>query len=168
MRVTLWLTVRMLDRIVFVRYVEETEPPWDRGDVPWIVRIAVRWAITVLAFIIAEWFVNAVFDADRFFLIGTEATLLAPAIFVVVRAILRPLLVFITCPLQIITLGLFIFVVNALILLFTEEVCDWFGVKFSIDGFWPAFVGALVISGVSFAISRLLRRNPFGPGRRLL
>jgi len=164
----LWLTVRMLDRIVFVRYVEETEPPWDRGDVPWIIRIAVRWAITVLAFIIAEWFVNLVYDPDRFFLVGTEATLLAPVIFVAVRAVLRPLLVFITCPLQIITLGLFIFVVNALILLFTEEVCDWFGVKFSIDGFWPAFVGALVISGVSFAISRLLRRNPFGPGRRLL
>jgi putative membrane protein len=167
MRFSLWLTVRMLDRIVFVRYVEETEPPWDRGDVPWIIRIAVRWAITILAFIIAEWVVNALFDRNRFFLIGTEATLLAPAIFVIVRAILRPLLVFLTCPLQIITLGLFIFVVNALILLFTEEVCDWFGIKFTIDGFWPAFVGALVISGVSFAISRLVRRNPFGPGRRL-
>jgi putative membrane protein len=158
----------MLDRVVFVRYVEETEPPWDQGNVPWIVRIAVRWVITVLAFIIAEWVVNALYDPNRFFLIGTEATLLAPAFFVAVRAILRPILVFLTCPLQIITLGLFIFVVNALILLFTEEVCDWFDIKFAIDGFWPAFVGALVISGVSFAISRLLRRNPFGKGRRLL
>jgi putative membrane protein len=158
----------MLDRIVFVRYVEETEPPWDHGNVPWIVRIAVRWAITVVAFIVAEWFVNGVFERDRFFLIGTEATLLAPAIFVVVRAVLRPLLLFLTCPLQIITLGLFIFVVNALILVFTEEVCDWFDIKFAIDGFWPAFVGALAISAVSFAISRLLRRNPLGRGRRLL
>jgi len=158
----------MRDRIVFVRYVEETEPPWDQGNVPWIVRVAVRWAITVLAFIIAEWFVNELFERDRFFLIGTEATLIAPAIFVVVRGILRPILVFLTCPLQLITLGLFIFVVNALILVFTEEVSGWFGVEFSIDGFWPAFIGALVISGVSFAISRLLRRNPFGPGRKLL
>jgi len=158
----------MGDRITIVRYVEETEPPWDRGDVPWIVRIAVRWGITVVAFAIAEWFVNGVFDRDRFFLIGTEATLLAPAFFVAVRAILRPILIFLTCPLQIITLGLFIFVVNALILVFTEEVCDWFGIDFAIDGFWPAFVGALVISAVSFAISRLLRRNPLGPGRRLL
>ena len=168
MRFALWLTVRMLDRIVLVRYVEETEPPWDRGDVPWIIRIAVRWAITVLAFIIAEWLVNAVYNPDRFFLVGTEATLLAPAIFVAVRAVLRPLLIFLTCPLQIITLGLFIFVVNALILVFTEEVCDWFSIDFVIDGFWAAFIGALVISGVSFAISRLVRRNPFGPGRRLL
>ena len=158
----------MLDRIVFVRYVEETEPPWDQGNVPWIVRIAVRWAITVVAFIVAEWLVNELFDRDRFFLIGTEATLLAPAIFVVVRALLRPLLLLLTCPLQIITLGLFIFVVNALILVFTEEVCDWFSIKFAIDGFWPAFVGALVISAVSFAISRVLRRNPLGRGRKLL
>ena len=158
----------MLDRIVFYRYVEETEPPWDQPNVPWIVRIAVRYVITVLAFIIAEWAVNALYDPNRFFLTGTEATILAPAFFVAVRAVLRPILVFLTCPLQIITLGLFIFVVNALILLFTEEVCDWFGIDFAIDGFWPAFVGALVISGVSFAISRLLRRNPFGPGRRLL
>jgi putative membrane protein len=158
----------MRDQVIFYRYVEETEPPWDQGNVPWIVRIAVRYVITVLAFVIAEWFVNAVFDRDRFFLIGTEATLLAPAIFVAVRAVLRPILVILTCPLQLITLGLFIFVVNALILVFTEEVCDWFDIKFVIDGFWPAFIGALVISGVSFAISRLLRRNPFGPGRRLL
>jgi putative membrane protein len=158
----------MRDQVIIYRYIEETEPPWDQGNVPWIVRIAVRWAITVLAFIIAESFVNLVYDPDRFFLVGTEATLLAPAIFVAVRAVLRPLLVFLTCPLQIITLGLFIFVVNALILVFTEEVCDWFGIKFAIDGFWAAFIGALVISGVSFAISRLLRRNPFGPGRKLL
>lgn len=158
----------MLDRIVVNRYVEETEPPWDHGDVPWIVRILVRWGLTVVAFIVAEWFVNAVFDRDRFFLIGTTATLVAPAIFVVVRAVLRPLLIFLTCPLQIITLGLFIFVVNALILVFTEEVCDWFDVKFAVDGFWPAFVGALAISAVSFAISRLLRRNPLGRGRKLL
>ena len=158
----------MRDQVIIYRYIEETEPPWDQGNVPWIIRIAVRWVITVLAFIIAEWVVNALYDPNRFFLIGTEATLLAPAFFVVVRAILRPILVLLTCPLQIITLGLFIFVVNALILLFTEEVCDWFDIKFAIDGFWPAFVGALVISGVSFAISRLLRRNPFGQGRRLL
>jgi putative membrane protein len=158
----------MRDQVIIYRYIEETEPPWDQGNVPWIVRIAVRWVMTVLAFIIAEWVVNALYDPNRFFLIGTEATILAPAFFVAVRAILRPILVFLTCPLQIITLGLFIFVVNALILLFTEEVCDWFEIKFAIDGFWPAFVGALVISGVSFAISRLLRRNPFGKGRRLL
>ena len=47
-----------MSRIVWVRYLDETEPPWDQGDVPWIVRILVRWAITIVAFLAAEWFVN--------------------------------------------------------------------------------------------------------------
>ncbi|TMB97435.1 MAG: phage holin family protein [Chloroflexi bacterium] len=156
-----------MSRIVWVRYLDETEPPWDQGDVPWIVRILVRWAITIVAFLAAEWFVNALYDPDRFHLDGTTAVLLAPAIFVVVRAITRPILLFLTCPLQIITLGLFLFVVNALILLLTEEVCDWFDVRFDVEGFWAAFIGALVISLVSFALSRVLRRRPFRQARWL-
>src|SRR5437870_8373966 len=105
----------MIDRVVFIRYIEETEPPWDQGDVPWIVRMLVRWGMTILAFIVAKWFVNGVWDGTPIFLHGTDGYLVAPAIFVVVRAIFRPILIFLTCPLQIITLGLFILVVNALV-----------------------------------------------------
>jgi hypothetical protein len=46
---------------------------------------------------------------------------------------------------------------------FTEEVCGWFDVNFAIDGFWPAFVAALVISAVGFALDSAVRRNMFGP-----
>ena len=53
-------------------------------------------------------------------------------------------------------------VVNALVLIASEEVSDWFGLDFAIDGFWEAMVGAVVIALVAFAISRVLRRNPFG------
>jgi putative membrane protein len=128
------------------------------------VRILVRWAITIAGFCAAEWFVNNVaYSHDRFVIDGAEALLLAAAIYVVVRAVLRPLLLVLTCPLQLLTLGLFIFVVNALIVLLVEQVCDWWSIKFAIDGFWPAFIGALVISLVSFVISRFLRRNPFLP-----
>jgi putative membrane protein len=152
-------------RFTVISYWNETEPEWDRGDVPWIVRILVRWGIVMLGFLAAEWFVNEVYDHDRFFIDGWEALFAAAAIFVAVRAVLRPILIFLTCPLQLITLGLFIFVVNALILLFTEEVCDWFGVNFTVDGFWPAFIGALVISLTGFILSRFLRRNPTKPVR---
>ena len=55
----------------------------------------------------------------------------------------------------------------SLILLFTEEVCDLFSIGFDIHGFWAAFIGALVISAVSFAFSRLLRRRPFRQQRWL-
>jgi len=156
-----------MSRITVVRYWEETEPPWDQGNVPWLVRMAVRWAITIVGFLAAEWFVNWVYSPpDRFIVDGVEALLVAAAIFVVLRAVLRPILIFLTCPLQLITLGLFIFVVNALIVLATKEVCDWLDVRFTVDGFFPALLGAFVISAVSFALSRFLRRNPFGPRLR--
>ena len=134
---------------------------------PWIARVMVRWAITIVAFLAAEWFVNDVFyDSDRFVIEGSEALLLAAALYVVLRAFVRPILMLLTFPLQLITLGLFVLVVNAMIVLFVELLCDWLGIKFAIDGFWPAFIGALVISLVSFLISRILRRNPLLPGPR--
>jgi putative membrane protein len=119
-------------RFTFYTFWDNTEPEWDRRDVPMIID---------------SW----------------QSLATATAIFLAVRAVLRPVLMFLTCPLQLITLGLFVFVINALILLFSEEVCDWFNVNFAIDGFFPAFVAALVISAVSFALDRLVRRNMFGP-----
>ncbi len=140
-----------------------TEPPWDRADVPWVARVAVRWLITVAGFVAAELFVNDVwYSRDRWLTDGMEPVLLAALIYVAMRAVARPVLIFLTCPLQLLTLGLFLLVINALIVLLTEEVCDWFGIAFAVQGFWPAFIGALVISLVSFTISRVLRRNPFG------
>ena len=152
-----------MSRITVEHLWEETEPPWDQGDVPWIVRIAVRWGITLAGFLAAEWFVNdVVYDRDRFLIDGWEALLISAAIFVGLRAVLRPVLVFLTCPLQLITFGLFIFVINALIVLVTEVVCGWLDVRFAVHGFWAAFIGALAVSAVSFVLSRFLRRNPFG------
>ena len=141
-----------MSRIV-VTYWTNTEPPWDR-DVPWIVRIAVRWGITMVGFLAAAWIVRGV-DID-----GWQSLLPAAAIFIAVRALLRPLLIFLTCPLQLLTLGLFILIVNALVLAFTDWVCDGLGIEFNVDGFVAAFLGALVISAVSFVLSRFLRRNP--------
>jgi putative membrane protein len=152
----------MPERITFVRVWTETEPPWDY-DVPWIVRIVVRWAITIIGFLAADLLLGDDISIDSW-----KSLLAASAIFVVARAILRPLLILLTCPLQIITLGLFIFVVNALVLSFVDWLCEQWGIRFTVDGFWAAFLGALIISAVSFAISRLLRRNPLGPGRRLI
>jgi putative membrane protein len=154
-------------RRIHYSYWDYSEPLWDRGEVPWIARVMVRWAITIVAFLAAEWFVNDVFyDSDRFVIEGSEALLLAAAIYVLLRAFVRPILMLLTFPLQLLTLGLFVLVVNAMIVLFVELLCDWLGIQFAIDGFWPAFIGALVISLVSFLISRILRRNPLMPRPR--
>ena len=141
-----------VSRTIIIRYWSETEPPWERRDVPWIVRLAVRWAITMVGFLAAAWAVRGI-DID-----GWQALLPAAAIFVLARAFLRPLLLFLTCPLQLITLGLFIFVVNALILAFTAWLSRLWGIAFDVDGFVAAFLGALIISAVSFALSFALSR----------
>ncbi len=153
-----------MSRFTLESYWENTEPEWDRGNVPWIVRILVRWGIIALGFLAAEGVVNWLWSPpDRMFIDGWQSLFAASAIFHILRSFIRPILTFLTCPLQLITLGLFVFVINAVILLLTEEVCSWFGVNYAIDGFFPAFVAALVISAVSFALDRIVRRNMFGP-----
>src|SRR3989304_2230466 len=112
---------------VMVTYWSNTEPPWDR-DVPWIVRFAVRWGITMVGFLAAAWIVRGV-DIG-----GWESLLPAAAIFVVVRALLRPLLLFLTCPLPLLTPGRFFSVGNALVLAFT----DWSATGGGSSSTWTA------------------------------
>ncbi len=92
--------------------------------------------------------------------IGSEnylATLLVVAvIFGVVNAVIKPILAILTCPLYILTLGLFTFVVNALMLLLTSALAGAVGLSFTVAGFLPALLAAIVISVVSFVLSLVL------------
>ena len=84
-------------------------------------------------------------------------TLLVVAlIFGLVNAIVRPIARLISLPLLILTLGLFTFVVNALMLMLTAWIGDQFDLAFEVDGFWSALLGAVVISVVTFVINVLL------------
>jgi putative membrane protein len=84
-------------------------------------------------------------------------TLLAVAvIFGLVNAVVRPIVRLISLPLFILTLGLFTFVVNALMLLLTAWIGDQFDLAFHVDGFWAALLGALVVSVVTFVLNLLL------------
>jgi putative membrane protein len=76
-------------------------------------------------------------------------------IFGVANAIIRPILLVLTLPLNILTLGLFTLVVNALMLWLTSWVAQDLHIAFRVDGFVPAFLGALIVSVVSFGLSRL-------------
>ena len=81
---------------------------------------------------------------------------LVALIFGIVNAVIKPILALITCPFYILTLGLFTFVVNALMLMLT----DWLvGPRFVVDGFWPAFWGSIIISIVSAVLSASLNEN---------
>jgi putative membrane protein len=89
---------------------------------------------------------------------GSEASLFAVAlVFGLLNAILRPLLAFLSCPLLILTLGLFTLVINAFILWLTSALSGSLGIGFHVDGFWAAFLGALVVSIVSILLSIFVR-----------
>jgi putative membrane protein len=84
-------------------------------------------------------------------------TLLAVAlIFGVVNAVLKPIIHVIGCVFYILTLGLFALVVNALLFLLTDWIAGVFDLPFDVDGFWPAFWGAIVMAIVSWALSLIV------------
>ena len=74
-------------------------------------------------------------------------------IFGVINAIIKPVVKVVTCPAYLVTLGLFTFVVNALMLRLTSWLADLLNVDFRVDGFGAAFWGAIIISFVSFLLS---------------
>jgi len=78
-------------------------------------------------------------------------------IFGLINALLRPLLMLLTCPLIILTLGLGTLLINTLLFYLAGVIGQAFNVGFTVDGFWPAFLGALVVSIVSMVLSLLLR-----------
>lgn len=77
-------------------------------------------------------------------------------VFGLLNALVRPILTLLTCPLLILTLGLFTFVINAVILLLTSALSGALHMGFHVEGFWAAFLGALVVSIVSILLSLLI------------
>jgi putative membrane protein len=82
---------------------------------------------------------------------GFAGALIAALILGIVNAILRPILIILSLPLEILTLGLFTLVINALLFWLVGAL----HVGLSVDGFWPAFWGALVMAIVSWLLSML-------------
>jgi putative membrane protein len=85
---------------------------------------------------------------------GHWAGLLGVAlVFGVVNAIIRPILFLLTCPLVLATLGLFVLVLNGIMLWLTAALSESLGIAFSVSGAIPAVLGALVVSVVSTVLS---------------
>jgi putative membrane protein len=84
---------------------------------------------------------------------GPGRLLLVAAVFGLVNSTLRPLLTILTCPLIVLTLGLFTLVINALMLMVTGWLSESWNLGFGVSGFWAAFFGGLVVGLVSTALS---------------
>ncbi len=78
-------------------------------------------------------------------------------IFGILNALVRPILKFFTFPLIILTLGFFTLIINTFLFWLTGVIAVNFGFGFTVDGFWPAFLGGLVVSIVSMVLSTIFK-----------
>lgn len=78
-------------------------------------------------------------------------------IFGLINAIIKPILMVASCPLLILSLGLGTLLINTLLFYLAGVIGNQFGVGFTVDGFWPAFLGALIVSVVSIVLSAIFR-----------
>ena len=85
--------------------------------------------------------------------------LVVALVFGLLNALVRPILLLLSLPLLILTLGLFTFVLNALILMLLGALSGGLGLGFHVAGFVPAFVGALIVTLVSFVLSIFVKSS---------
>ena len=117
------------------------------------MQLIIRLVVNGVALWIATLVVDGV-DIEASTTTGEVLTVLAiAAVFAVVNIVVRPIVQLLSLPLYVITLGLFTFVVNALMLLLTSWIADLLDVPFHVDGFWAALLGGPVISFVSWVIN---------------
>ena len=103
----------------------------------------VRWVVNAIALVITAMIISGM-DFN-----GILAPFVAALVIGVLNAIVRPILIVITLPINILTLGLFTFVVNAVMIQITASVVS----GFQVTGFWAAFIGSILMSIVSFILS---------------
>ena len=121
------------------------------------MKLVIRWAITAVALVAAVWLIPGmrIESQNAWIAVGLMAVILG-----FVNAIIRPVLMFFSCGCIVLTMGLFMIVVNGLALWLASWISvNVFNVGFYVDGLWPAILGSIVVSIVSFLLSLLLPDN---------
>ena len=131
---------------------------------PSLMKLIVRWAITAVGVALAAKLIPGIHCADAITLFDVVILL------TFFNAILRPILVLFTLPFILVTMGLGIVVINALLFLFVGHLVN----GFRVDGFWSAVGGSLVVSTTTIVINLLTAKSriparpagrpPGGPG----
>ncbi|GAB6877581.1 phage holin family protein [Thermaerobacter litoralis] len=107
--------------------------------------LLIRWLISAGSILLVAWLLEGI-DVS-----GPGAALVAALVLGLVNAVIRPVVLFLTMPIGCLTLGLFTFVVNALMFWLVGAVVD----GFEVEGFVPALIGSLLVSVVSTVANRL-------------
>ena len=121
----------------------------------WILRLLV----TALATALAAWLVpgiDVIGETDSGRLVSV---LVAAALFGVVNTVVKPIFQFLSACLIVLTLGLFLLVINALMLMLTSWLSQQFGTGIIVDGFWPALFGSIIISLVAALLGARKQRE---------
>ena len=114
------------------------------------MRILIAWLVNALALFVLPYVFPWV-SVD-----SMGAALLAALVLGLVNALIRPLAILLTLPATILTLGLFIFVINGLLFWWVGSFLE----GFRVSGFWPGFFGAIVYSLISWAIGAVVLPSP--------
>jgi putative membrane protein len=126
-----------------------------------VVKLLVRWVITALALVVAAWLVPGIRVAGSAWI----AYAVMAVVLGLVNALVRPLLKFLTCPLILLTLGLFTLVINGITLWLSAGLSNvvaqgmGLSIAFYVDSFWAAFLGALIVSVVTLVLSSLVKEE---------
>lgn len=120
------------------------------------MKLLLRWAITSFSLFAAAWLVPGIrVEGEAWKIFAVMAIILG-----MVNSIVRPVLKVLSCPLIILTLGLFVFVVNALTLWLSSYMAvHWFHVGFYVNGFVPAFLGSIIVSLVSVILNLIVKEE---------
>ncbi|MCX6744045.1 MAG: phage holin family protein [Candidatus Parcubacteria bacterium] len=112
------------------------------------MKILLRWLINTIAIMLMALYLPGI-GVSSFY-----AALIAALVLGILNALIRPLLVLLTLPINLLTLGLFTILINAFLFWFTSTVVK----GFIVAGFWPALWGALIMSLVSWVTSWLVKK----------
>ena len=108
-----------------------------------MIALFLKWVGLALAMMFVGWIVRGITISNF------VTALIAAAVIALVNIFIKPILVFLTLPINILTLGIFILVINALLFMFVAYLVP--GVE--VNGFWSAFIGALLLSILSLGLA---------------
>ena len=121
------------------------------------MRFIVRWAINAIALYAAIYIVDNTIGGISLQNPNWTSFIWMALIFGLVNALLRPLISILTCPLIILTLGLFTLLINTFLFYLVGYIGSFFNVGYTIHNFWSAFLGAIVVTVVSIILSMILK-----------
>jgi putative membrane protein len=120
------------------------------------VKFIVWVVVNALALAAAAWLLDGITLTGRASEDRLITLVLVALIFGVINAVVRPIVKTLSLPFIILTLGLLIFVINALMLLLTSWISDQVGLGFDVDGFWTAVLGAVIVMVATWVLELVL------------